>query len=615
METLPAHVGDHILHPDTNRIQGYNATKRKAEGDAGPLVAKKTKGWSSKSVPPTKKQPRKHNQSQVGIARDYNLKGSHTEVDQSSSDDTDDAYSVGSYPASPSEEPDAEASSIATPLTPFSPSRKYPSEEKTHRCPFDGCSKAFNRPARLAEHIRSHNDERPFVCNHDGCNKRFLRESHLSHHVKSAHTDIRDYACNWEGCGKRFLTATRLKRHQGAHEGREKYRCSEYPPCNETFRKHSTLQKHITSVHLNQKPFPCTYVDLETGEICGQGYETAGKLRSHEGRVHGEERYQCLVCSPENIEQGEQEQQKQVLSFSTYAQLQEHNRIAHPPKCIYCEHVFSTQRELRQHVEIVHSGQDVDERRTHICSYPNCGRGFTKKSNLNVHIRTVHGGEKGFVCGGTDLQQSKGLAEWTGQDACGRGFTSKATLEEHIRTKHLGLERTARKRGGKADRATETKVKKPSALSMLTGVGYAEESGRDIACLVPGCKHRFMRQYDLQVHLTAKHGLADEDTMATSANTASFAEGQFWGESGLQDLEEQAAEMELDRQFDMEMDRSLAEGGQFWLANDHLNDHDAGREWDSQQDEMRTLIRDEPVGALRAEHEDEAMIDPILRDM
>ncbi|KAI9724856.1 MAG: hypothetical protein M1812_000132 [Candelaria pacifica] len=570
-------------------IHARNSLKRKADDEFVPLAAKLPKSRSSKSVP------------SIG------------ELDLS-----DDESSTGSYPTSPTEEPDAEASSIATPLTPFSPSRKHTSEEKTHRCPFDDCHKAFNRPARLAEHIRSHNNERPFICSHEGCNKKFLRESHLSHHVKSAHTDIRDYACDWEGCGKRFLTATRLKRHQGAHEGREKYRCSEYPPCNETFRKHATLQKHVTSVHLNQKPFPCTFVDPETGEKCSQGYETAGKLRTHEGRVHGGERYQCLVCLQDSANLGEQEQQSPVLSFATYALLQDHNRTAHPPKCIYCEHICSTQRELRQHVEINHSGQDVDERRTYICSYPECGRGFTKNSNLNVHIRTVHGGEKRFVCGGTDIQQSKGIGQWAGDDACGRGFTSKATLEEHVRTQHLGLERVARRKDNKIDKEIKSRNKKPSALAMLTGAGYAEESGRNIACLVPECKHRFMRQYDLEVHLRAKHGFPDEDTLAAPAPLAPLAGGQFWGESGLQDPEDLAAEMELDRQFDMEMDmeRLAAEGGRFWLADQQItNNDDVGREWGAEQDEMRVLIGDETIDPLRTEDGDEAMIDPILKDM
>ncbi|KAI9707453.1 MAG: Strongly-conserved Zn-finger binding protein (TFIIIA) [Candelina mexicana] len=578
-------VEDDMLHLDTNNIQSPNALKRKADGEAGPLTAKKAKSQAFKSVPPI----------------EHEL--------------SDDAYSIGSSVTSPSEEPDVEASSIATPLTPFSPSRKYPSEEKTHRCPFDDCNKAFNRPARLAEHIRSHNNERPFVCSHEGCNKRFLRESHLSHHIKSAHTDIRDYACEWEGCGKRFLTATRLKRHQGAHEGREKYRCSEYPPCKETFRKHSTLQKHVTSVHLKQKPFHCTYVDPETGEGCSQGYETAGKLRTHEGRVHGGERYQCLICSQDSINTGEQEQSSQVLSFSTYALLQDHNRTVHPPRCIYCEHVCKTQRELRQHVEINHSGQEVDERRTHVCDYPDCGRGFTKKSNLNVHVRTVHGGEKRFVCGRTDLQQSKRLDHWTGKDACGRGFTSKATLEEHVRTQHLGLERVPRRKDNQAHKATETKSKRSSTLSLLTGAGYAEESGRHIACLVPECKHRFMRQYDLEVHHRAKHGFADEDILGVSANTMSPVGGQFWGESGLLDPEDQAAEMELDRQFDeeMEMERLAIGGGQFWVGDQQaMNDEGVGDECGDEQEEMRDLIGDATMDTLRADSE---MIDPLLKDI
>jgi hypothetical protein len=50
-----------------------------------------------------------------------------------------------------------------------------------------------------------------------------------------------------------------------------------------------------------------------------------------------------------------------------------------------------------------------------------------------------------------------------------------------------------------------------SKLAMLTGHGYVEESGRHIPCLIEGCEHRFHREYDLWVHMSAKHGLEEND--------------------------------------------------------------------------------------------------------
>ncbi len=156
-----------------------------------------------------------------------------------------------------------------TPVTPFSPARKkFPSELKTIKCTWEGCTKTFNRPARLTAHLRSHTNERPYVCTYEGCDKAYLTDKHLQTHIKGSHTHERSYHCDWEACNKSFLTSTRLKRHKEAHKGHERFRCTAYPPCNRTFRKHQTLQRHIRSEHLELAPYPCTYIDRITGEAC-----------------------------------------------------------------------------------------------------------------------------------------------------------------------------------------------------------------------------------------------------------------------------------------------------------------------------------------------------------
>lgn len=403
-----------------------------------------------------------------------------------------------------------------TPTTPFSTtSSRYPSERKTHLCPFEGCTKAFNRPARLQEHLRSHNNERIFRCDYEKCEKTFLRASHLNHHVKSAHTSIRDYVCPRSGCLKAFATGSRLRRHLAAHDGRDKYRCTEYPPCDETFRKHSTLHKHVMTVHLHKKPFPCPHIDPLTNQQCTQAFDTAGHLRSHEARIHTEDRFACTECAADNEDdsmQGDGGSKK--ISFSTYAQLQAHIKVEHPPTCPDCSMVCSSSRELRRHMEIAHGDLSLEERKVCACEVPGCGRSFTKKGNLSVHVRTVHEGEKRFACGETDLSSSKKVEGWNGE-GCGKRYGSKLALEEHVRTAHLGLmnakaERRARV-GLKKKSQARIKAPVPSTMTMLTGQGYAEESGRSIFCFEDGCPHMFYRDYDLWVHMRSKHGLPEED--------------------------------------------------------------------------------------------------------
>ncbi|OQD64767.1 hypothetical protein PENPOL_c007G06572 [Penicillium polonicum] len=423
---------------------------------------------------------------------------------------SDAEYSAPGTPSLMSEDMDE------SPTTPFSTTssrrERYPSECKTLPCPFEGCDKAFNRPARLQEHLRSHNNERIFKCDVEDCDKTFLRITHLQHHVKSAHTNVRDYVCDYPGCGKSFVNGSRLRRHVATHDGHDKYRCTEYPPCNETFRKHSTLQKHVTVVHLKQKPFPCNYVDPTTKEKCDMAFDKAGNLRTHQSRVHSEKRFTCAECA-ENMEAESSEMAddsaKQDVSFPTYASLQNHIRIVHPPSCPECPLVCSTARGLRQHLEIAHGNVTLEERKIFPCTVPGCGQSFTKPGNLTVHVRTVHQGEKRFVCGETDLSKSTKLDGWDGV-GCGKRYGNKLTLEEHIRVTHLGLPNARKRRQAKTSKKpTQNSV---STLSALTGQGYAEETGRQIACFyAETCPHRFHRNYDLWVHMTTKHHCTEDE--------------------------------------------------------------------------------------------------------
>ncbi|OOF97303.1 hypothetical protein ASPCADRAFT_143623 [Aspergillus carbonarius ITEM 5010] len=401
-----------------------------------------------------------------------------------------------------------------TPATPMSTiSARYPSELKTHRCPFDGCTKAFNRPARLQEHLRSHNNERLFQCTHDDCDKTFLRASHLNHHIKSAHTGVRDYVCDRPGCGKSFVTGSRLRRHIAAHDGRDKFRCTEFPPCDETFRKHSTLQKHIMSVHLKQKPFPCQHVNPTNGQKCPMAFDSAGHLRAHESRVHAEKRFTCAECAQQaEHTEPSSETTSTTLTFPTYALLQAHIRTVHPPQCPSCAMTCSTARELRRHLEVSHGNVSLEERKVFPCTVPGCDSSFTKKGNLTVHIRTVHQGEKRFICGETDLSTSRRVIGWTGAGGCGKRYGSKLALEEHIRTAHLGFQNAKAERRQRLGLGkTPSHPNGPSALAALTGEGYAEETGRQIACFIEGCPHRFHRNYDLWVHMGSKHGCTEDE--------------------------------------------------------------------------------------------------------
>lgn len=403
----------------------------------------------------------------------------------------------------------------------------------SYLCEFEGCGQRFNRPCRLEAHMRTHTKERPFACPQEGCGRDFPRKDHLQRHLTQFHTvPERRFACEWEDCGKTFTTNGRLRRHQEVHSS--KFYCTGYVPCKEVFRKQKTLDAHIKTVHLETKAYPCTFVD-DSGTLCPHGYQTENGLRRHMASAHlkkEEPRYFCMLCPTPGTEceiitssNGEETSlPNEPLSFSTESELHAHTKEVHPPICPTCAQVFSNQWNLNAHVRAVHTSQE--EQQLHQCPYPECGKTFNRRGNMLAHVSQVHEKQYRFACTTEAMQQSKhpDLSGWNGENACGKLSKTKAALEQHIRTHHLGLPN--RKATRKAAKARKRFIPEPSALTLLTGVGY--DDGRPITCLVTGCPSRFARDRDLKRHVVAEHSYTEAECEAALLERGAARGEQFW---------------------------------------------------------------------------------------
>lgn len=380
--------------------------------------------------------------------------------------DHDDGAS-SAYTSTPSPTTDAGTPSTAT----TTPRPNFPSDLKKLACTWPGCTKAFNRPARLRDHLNSHTNARPFKCPHDGCDKDYIEDKHLKQHVKAVHTRERNFVCTRDGCGKRFVTGTRLNRHQAVHDGADRFRCAD---CGQSFRKRETLHKHVRKDHLGLPPHECPH------PACPEAFGTKARLKRHFDRVHGDVKFWCAECGLAGRRVG----------FTTEPLLQQHLRDEHRD-CIFCEYRSPSRHELERHVEAHHSGKSLEERRTHACALDGCAKSFTSKSNLAAHVRSAHRGVR-FVCGQTALS-GPDFGAWSGADGCSHGFSSKARLEDHVRFLHLGHVRP---------RMSRPPPRGPDVVDDLSGA--ADQAKRTVAC--PRCTHVFIRYHDLNVHLARDHG-------------------------------------------------------------------------------------------------------------
>lgn len=141
------------------------------------------------------------------------------------------------------------------------------------------CAKAFNTPASLKRHIRTHTGERPFQC--QICEKYFSQQSNLWKHVRT-HTGERPFEC--PHCNKRFSQRANMKKHLVIHTGERPFVCF---LCSRAFTQQANLSKHMR-LHTGEKPFSCTY--------CEKSFTQRSNLQKHEHLHEGIKPYTCEIC-------------------------------------------------------------------------------------------------------------------------------------------------------------------------------------------------------------------------------------------------------------------------------------------------------------------------------
>lgn len=181
--------------------------------------------------------------------------------------------------------------------------------------------------------------------------------------------------------------------------------------CSSRFTKKSHLRKHIKMEHAHMDdmtlsqleivekstPWACTHIG------CVKTFTTEGKMKSHE-KKHINLPH---VCPEEDC----------LMRFAFRRELQKHQKVDHVPTCLVCQKTFKSWKTLHSHKSI-HKDELMNE---HMCPHDGCHKVYTRKGNLNVHIRQAHGeGGKSFKC-----------------EQCDESFGYKHTLERHIKKIHV----------------------------------------------------------------------------------------------------------------------------------------------------------------------------------
>uniref|UniRef100_A0A182XX26 Uncharacterized protein n=1 Tax=Anopheles stephensi TaxID=30069 RepID=A0A182XX26_ANOST len=230
-----------------------------------------------------------------------------------------------------------------------------------------------------------------------------------------------------EICFKTFRTRQKLTIHRNTHLRLAPFKCT-FDGCTKAFKSRIGLDEHVAR-HTNSFEFTC--------DICSKGFQHRSYLSAHR-RAHNTERnFQCALCEQ---------------SFKSKQALLDHKNRRHlgvkPFACELCDKQYTKSSQLREHIDQQHGSGKRDDARSARHPCPECGKQFTSKSYLNVHLR-IHRNERPFTnsvfrivsptgaVAPTSSNNTNSINHAFSLEVCNKGHITRKDLAVHM-TSHTG---------------------------------------------------------------------------------------------------------------------------------------------------------------------------------
>ncbi|XP_030033821.1 zinc finger protein 799 isoform X8 [Manduca sexta] len=190
--------------------------------------------------------------------------------------------------------------------------------------------------------------------------------------------------------------------------------------CNEVFHNMKLLMQHM---NVHYRNFICT--------ICGAGFVNSFRLNRHE-TTHGKKKssYPCRHCG--QVFAAESKKKAHVNT--------EHKGIAGDSVCQICKARFKNYYQKTRHMIQVHNAEGIK------CDM--CEKRFNLKSNLMLHMRSVHLKERPYECSVCSMgffikrhMLGHYMATHTNErkfkcEVCGKAYATQNSKRKHMKKSH-----------------------------------------------------------------------------------------------------------------------------------------------------------------------------------
>lgn len=142
-----------------------------------------------------------------------------------------------------------------------------------YACGYQGCKATFTQSSKLKRHQNTHEKTQTFQCPIEGCKTVATQQSNLDRHIKNVHEKQKNFLC--DACDKAFGSKSDLQRHVDGVHKKKTYSCFF---CPTTLQCETSLIRHISEKHKDQKLYPC--------DVCGQSFGNTKELKTHKLTAH-----------------------------------------------------------------------------------------------------------------------------------------------------------------------------------------------------------------------------------------------------------------------------------------------------------------------------------------